>query len=146
MASMAFIWWSPKWYFTKSNLAKWCIMKIVVTNPSSRSCSGFVPSLYLLSCGSVMIYSKCSMCAGSFDLSGALGSSYYDQGLDCISGTRSKQIQMLPSPLEKTSQTGYPEAEDRASILILWSRWSRRWTEMYFHSLQFSGQHSWANV
>lgn len=61
------------------------------------------------------------MCAGSFALSGALESFCNHQGLDCDLGIRSEQIQMLPSPV-KTSQTGYPGAEESARMLNLWSR------------------------
>lgn len=61
------------------------------------------------------------MCAGSFALSGALETFCSHRGLDCDLGMRSEQIQMLPSPLKEISQTGYPEAEDSARMLILWS-------------------------
>lgn len=80
------------------------------------------------------------MCGPFFPLRGSKCCNH--QGLYCDLDIRSEQIQMLPSPLKMTYQTGYPGAEDNTGMLISWSRQSRRWAEMYFRSLQFSDQHS----
>lgn len=126
--------------YNKDNPRQWW------QNPVPDPAPALYPPFYLVTCHSMMIYRNHSLCAGSFVLSGTLESFFSHSGQHWNLDIMSEQIQILLSLLVRTSQSGCSGVEERSHMMIFWTGGSRRETEMYFYSSQFSGQRSWANV